>query len=96
MSKQTKKRHAVKKGVWFVRVRGSYLPASREGWLLYIPYILLLLIGFYPMYELLRTANLDYVGFHQTAIGLALSFIMLVPYCVAIVVAMNWIAARKS
>lgn len=24
---------------WFIKTRWSYLPASREGWLLYIPYL---------------------------------------------------------
>jgi hypothetical protein len=28
-----------KKGAWFVKVRGSYLPASWQGWLLYVPMI---------------------------------------------------------
>ena len=28
-----------KKKKWFKKVRGSYLPIAREGWLSYIPYI---------------------------------------------------------
>ena len=24
---------------WFIKVRGSYLPRSWQGWLLYIPYL---------------------------------------------------------
>ena len=27
-----------KKNVWFTKVRGSYLPASVNGWLTYIPF----------------------------------------------------------
>lgn len=27
---------------WFKKIRGSYIPRTREGWLLYIPYTLLL------------------------------------------------------
>lgn len=27
------------KNTWFVAVRGSYLPNSKQGWLTYIPYI---------------------------------------------------------
>lgn len=34
MAKQKKK--------WFKKVRSSYIPRSSEGWLLYIPYIVLL------------------------------------------------------
>ena len=29
----------LKKGAWFVRIRGSYLPMSPQAWLTYIPYI---------------------------------------------------------
>lgn len=27
---------------WFKKIRGSYIPCTPEGWLLYIPYALLL------------------------------------------------------
>ncbi len=33
-----------KKGAWFVALRGSYIPVSREGWLTYIPYLILLFL----------------------------------------------------
>jgi hypothetical protein len=33
------KKKQTKKDKWFVAVRGSYLPASKQGWLTYIPYI---------------------------------------------------------
>jgi hypothetical protein len=28
-----------KKNVWFIRVRGSYLPASLQGWLTYVVFL---------------------------------------------------------
>lgn len=31
------KKPKLRKGVWFYKVRGSYLPATWQGWLLYIP-----------------------------------------------------------
>ncbi|HET8991408.1 MAG TPA: hypothetical protein VFN31_00025 [Candidatus Saccharimonadales bacterium] len=37
MNKKTKKVN--NKHIWFYKVRGSYLPASRSGWLTYIPYV---------------------------------------------------------
>jgi hypothetical protein len=37
MKKKTSKK-------WFIKVRGSYLPNSWQGWLTYIPYIALLVI----------------------------------------------------
>ena len=27
-----------RKGAWFAKVRGSYIPVSTKGWLTYIPY----------------------------------------------------------
>jgi branched-subunit amino acid transport protein len=36
-----KRTKQVKRGVWFVRVRGSYLPVTKEGWLSYIPFAVL-------------------------------------------------------
>lgn len=39
---------SAKNGAWFIKVRGSYLPASREGWLTYLPLVtvgILLLIA---------------------------------------------------
>lgn len=35
---------------WFKKIRGSYIPRTQEGWLLYIPYTLLLgLVYWYVM-----------------------------------------------
>ncbi len=41
--KSTKSRaKKVKRDIWFKKVRGSYLPASWQGWLTYVPFILYL------------------------------------------------------
>jgi hypothetical protein len=77
--KVTKK---TKKDVWFVRVRGSYLPASPEGWLLYIPFAAYLIL----------TLVIAVRG--ESSIGLALLFV--VPNWIAAAVIMTWIAIRKS
>jgi membrane-anchored glycerophosphoryl diester phosphodiesterase (GDPDase) len=71
-----------KKGVWFVRVRGSYLPASPIGWLLYIPFAAYLILA-------LVIAARD-----ESSIGPALLFV--VPNWIAAAVIMTWIAVRKS
>jgi hypothetical protein len=35
-----------KKSKWFIAVRGSYLPANKQGWLTYIPYLSFLFFSF--------------------------------------------------
>jgi hypothetical protein len=71
-----------KKGAWFIRVRGSYLPASASGWLTYIPY------AGYLIFTLV-------VGWKNVSShGLAILFI--VPNWIAATAVMTWIAARKS
>jgi len=45
--KRTAKRTSTKtnaKNAWFYPVRGSYLPCSAEGWLLYLCFLLLMLV----------------------------------------------------
>ena len=32
------------KNKWFIKVRGSYLPASSQGWLTYIPFVTYLVL----------------------------------------------------
>lgn len=70
-----------RKGAWFVPVRGSYLPASWQAWLLYIPYTAYIV------------ATLAHVA--GTATSWA-SYLALVPYWVAGLVIMTWIAKQKS
>ena len=58
-SKKHFKRPKGRKGAWFVKLRGSYLPCSWQGWLLYIPYILFLayIIFPYALWPLMCTAT---------------------------------------
>jgi hypothetical protein len=67
---------------WFINVRGSYLPASWQGWVLYIPY-LAYLVGV-PIY----------VWQHQLSLGSAI--LTLIPNWVAALVVMTWVAERTS
>lgn len=76
------KKVKAKKGAWFVKVRGSYLPASFMGWLTYIPYISYL--GF---------SALAVVGRTNSA---AVAVLLIVPNWVAATVVMTYIAARNS
>lgn len=73
---QTKKQ----RNIWFNKVRGSYLPCSWQGWLLYIPFILFLVV---TLVEASR-------GNRSTA-GI-LYFIF--PQFIAATATMHWIAAR--
>lgn len=74
-----KKKH---KNIWFTRVRGSYLPCSWQGWLLYVPFIVFLAATLYLSFKGGRT----YVG--------QLYFIF--PQYVSALVVMHWIAAKFS
>ena len=66
---------------WFIAVRGSYLPSHWAGWLTYIPYIAYL----YLTYALLIPNR-----------PILETVIFLVPYWVAGVIVMHWIARSKS
>lgn len=75
MSKRTTTR-------WFRKVRGSYLPCSRQGWLTYIPYVTYL-IG------VLVFVMVSHYGFW-------ISLYVLIPNWVAAAAIMNWLATNKS
>jgi hypothetical protein len=79
---QARKRARTKNGAWFVHLRGSYLPASAEGWLLYIPLIagaISVIFITYSTHVKLAVA-LPQIGLQLIGIGAIFS----------------WIAARKS
>lgn len=63
-------------------LRGSYLPVTWQGWLLYIPYV-----G-YAILSLIYVA--DRAGSPLEVI------VTIVPYWLAAFVMMTWIAKRKS
>ena len=76
------KKPKIKKGAWFVAIRGSYLPVSWEGWLTYFPFAAYLLFSLY-------------FGFDQTD-STAKAILFVVPNWVAAAVAMTWLAKRTS
>lgn len=77
----TKKSKNSRQHVWFKPLRGSYIPIHWKGWLTYIPYALYLYFT-YAMLDQNRSP-LDTVLF-------------LVPYWVAGVIIMHWVAKQKS
>ena len=72
----------LRKGAWFVPVRGSYLPMTWKAWLLYIPY------GSYVVISLVFVINRSHSVLEV--------LINILPYWVAVVIAMTWIAKQKS
>lgn len=71
-----------KAGAWFIRVRGSYLPASPEGWLTYIPFTAYLVFSMLIAWQ------------DSPSHGIAVLYI--IPNWVAAAVVLTWVAARKS
>lgn len=71
-----------KKKIWFTKVRGSYLPCSWQGWLLYVPFIAFLIATFY----------LSFKGGRTPAGQLYFIF----PQYISAVVVIHWIASRFS
>lgn len=78
--KKTQKQHSAHRP-WFKPVRGSYLPVHWKGWLTYIPYILYL----YLTYVMLVPNR-----------SVLETILFLVPYWVAGVIVMHWVAKQKS
>ncbi len=66
---------------WFKPLRGSYIPIHWMGWLTYIPYVAYLVLT-YMMFERNRSV-------WET-------ILFLVPYWVAGVIIMHWVAKQKS
>lgn len=77
-----KKQSRSKKGAWFVKIRGSYLPRSWQGWLSYVPYVYFLVITFLAVDRQSHSVSDTFVG--------------IIPYWVSAAVVMTWIAAKKS
>ena len=68
--------------VWFVPVRGSYLPISRQGWLMYLPFIGYLILTL--------VAGVRY----SSSTAIAVSIIILSWLAAGLV--MTYVAAKKS
>lgn len=69
-------------GAWFVPLRGSYLPATWQGWLTYIPYL------FYLFFTLVYINSVS-----STLLNTA---IQTIPFWVSGAVVMQWLAGKKS
>jgi len=84
-TQKTQKSRKPREGAWFVKVRGSYLPASTIGWLLYLPLVvagILMLVGL--------SMDIDHgaaIGLTLAEFGLGLVFLGLV---------YTWVAEQKS
>jgi hypothetical protein len=72
----------IREGAWFVRLRGSYLPISWQGWLTYVPFTA------YLAYSLV-------VAFAYTG-NTVKAVLWIVPNWVAATVVMTWVAQRTS
>jgi hypothetical protein len=71
-----------RKDAWFIKVRGSYLPNSWQGWLTYIPYV-----GFLVWTLIWAT---------QSTASVSLVILTIFPAWIAATVVMTWLAARTS
>ena len=67
---------------WFIKVRGSYLPNNKFGWLTYIPYIA------YLVYSV-------WVGFSYTT-SKQIAILYIFPNFVGAAVVMTYLASKKS
>lgn len=77
-----KKKQIKKSGKWFIKVRGSYLPHSWQGWLTFVPFTAFLVT---VMTMAMRTED-TYSGM----------FYVIFPQWIAAAVVMTWIAQKKS
>lgn len=67
---------------WFVKVRGSYLPSSWQGWLTYIPFVA------YLVFVLVDVTRDD--------LSAKQAFYVAFPQFVCVGIIMTWVAARTS
>ena len=66
---------------WFKPIRGSYLPIHWKGWLTYVPYLAYLYLSYAILVPNRQPLE---------------TILFLVPYWVAGVIVMHWIAKTKS
>lgn len=71
-----------RKGAWFARLRGSYIPVAWQGWLTYIPFVAYLVYAW--------VVALAYTGNNLKAM------LWIVPNWVAAAAVMTWLAKQKS
>lgn len=71
-----------RKGAWFVPLDWSYLPASWQGWLTYIPFVAFLVMTFLAVDRNSHSVS-------DTLLGIF-------PFWVSAAVVMHWLASHKS
>lgn len=77
-----KKPPKLKKGAWFYKVRGSYLPGTWQAWLMYVPFVAYLITVLVVAVKTQDTVS---------------SFVfMIFSQYVAAAVVMTWAASRKA
>jgi hypothetical protein len=77
-----KKPPKLKKGAWFYKTRGSYLPGTWQAWLTYIPFV-----GFLVLTVIVAFTTQD------TVAGV---IFMIFPQWVAAAVVMTWVASQRA
>ena len=84
---------------WFVKVRGSYLPRTREGWLTYIPFIILALmpvrLAYFTYLECQDNANAACYS-QPTRLIVGRFVLYMVIYYGSLIALMTSLAKRKS
>ena len=76
------KKRKIPKGAWFIPIRGSYLPASWQGLILYVLFVTYLVAAVFIVAK--HNASVLYIAMQ-----------VLVQWIVATII-MTWIAQRKS
>lgn len=72
----------LKKGAWFYKTRGSYLPGTWQAWLTYIPFVAFL------VWSLVWAINSNKT--------IPEASLIIFPGWIAAAVAMSWVAKQKS
>lgn len=67
---------------WYIKVRGSYLPISKEGWLTYIPFLVFLIVV--PVIAVMNTDSI------------AIAMLLVIPNWIAAGAVMTYIGSQKS
>lgn len=77
---------------WFVRIRGSYLPVTWQGYVSYVPYVWLIVLKMQDLQDFIESCA-D-TGCRATSVSH--QTISTVLYFVGLVAIMNWFARKHS
>ncbi len=88
-----------KKGAWFMKLRGSYLPVSWQGWLSYVPFTILAVLPLKTLYlawiDCDQGTNVFCSNDPVAIVGLRVIAAAIIYYAI-LVCAMTIFAQRKS